>query len=36
MVEILEGVRPGEVVATSSLAQLYDGAPVRVAGREGS
>jgi len=35
MVEILEGVRPGEQVATSSLAQLYDGAPVRVARREG-
>lgn len=31
MVEILEGVRPGERVATSSLAQLYDGAPVTVA-----
>jgi RND family efflux transporter MFP subunit len=30
-VEILEGVRPGEVVATSALAQLYDGAPVSVA-----
>jgi len=29
-VEILEGVKPGEVVATSSLAQLYDGAPVIV------
>jgi multidrug efflux pump subunit AcrA (membrane-fusion protein) len=27
-VEILEGVKPGEVVATSGLAQLYDGAPV--------
>jgi RND family efflux transporter MFP subunit len=27
-VEILEGVRPGETVATSGLAQLYDGAPV--------
>ena len=36
MVEILEGVRSGELVATSSLAQLYDGAPVRVAPREGS
>jgi RND family efflux transporter MFP subunit len=33
-VEILEGVKPGQRVATSSLAQLYDGAPVRVAGRE--
>ncbi|HEV8310835.1 MAG TPA: efflux RND transporter periplasmic adaptor subunit [Methylomirabilota bacterium] len=30
-VEILEGVKPGETVATSSLAQLYDGAPVAVA-----
>jgi RND family efflux transporter MFP subunit len=30
-VEILDGVRPGEVVATSGLAQLYDGAPVAVA-----
>lgn len=30
-VEILEGVRPGEQVATSALTQLYDGAPVRVA-----
>lgn len=29
-VEILEGVRPGETVATSGLAQLYDGAPVTV------
>jgi len=29
-VEILEGVKPGERVATSGLAQLYDGAPVRV------
>ncbi len=27
-VEILEGLRPGEPVATSGLAQLYDGAPV--------
>jgi multidrug efflux pump subunit AcrA (membrane-fusion protein) len=27
-VEILDGVKPGEVVATSGLAQLYDGAPV--------
>ncbi len=27
-VEIVEGVKPGEVVATSGLAQLYDGAPV--------
>jgi RND family efflux transporter MFP subunit len=32
-VEILEGVRPGEQVAASSLAQLYDGAPVRVVSR---
>jgi RND family efflux transporter MFP subunit len=31
-VEILEGVRPGETVATSGLAQLYDGAPVTAAG----
>jgi membrane fusion protein, multidrug efflux system len=30
-VEILEGVKPGEVVATSGLAQLYDGAPVELA-----
>jgi membrane fusion protein, multidrug efflux system len=30
MVEILEGVRPGQQVATSSLAQLYDGAAVTV------
>jgi RND family efflux transporter MFP subunit len=30
-VEILDGVRPGEVVATSGLAQLYDGAPVTLA-----
>ncbi len=29
-VEILEGVKPGELVATSSLAQLFDGAPVVV------
>jgi membrane fusion protein (multidrug efflux system) len=29
-VEILDGVKPGEVVATSGLAQLYDGAPVIV------
>lgn len=34
MVEIFEGVRPGEQVATSGLAQLYDGAPARVATRE--
>jgi RND family efflux transporter MFP subunit len=27
-VEILDGVKPGETVATSALAQLYDGAPV--------
>lgn len=27
-VEIPEGVKPGETVATSGLAQLYDGAPV--------
>ena len=33
-VEILEGVKPGELVATSSLAQLYDGAPVTVANTE--
>jgi len=30
-VEILSGVKPGELVATSSLAQLYDGAPVTIA-----
>ena len=29
--EILDGVKPGEVVATSGLAQLYDGAPVILA-----
>jgi RND family efflux transporter MFP subunit len=29
-VEIAEGVKPDEVVATSSLSQLYDGAPVIV------
>jgi multidrug efflux pump subunit AcrA (membrane-fusion protein) len=28
-VEILEGVKPGETVATSGLAQLYDGAPIQ-------
>lgn len=28
VVEVLEGLRPGETVATSGLAQLYDGAPV--------
>ena len=27
-VEILDGIKPGETVATSGLAQLYDGAPV--------
>ena len=27
-IEILDGVKPGETVATSGLAQLYDGAPV--------
>ncbi len=32
-VEILEGVKPGELVATSSLAQLFDGAPVVVSNR---
>jgi RND family efflux transporter MFP subunit len=31
--EVVAGVRPGEQVATSSLAQLYDGAPVTVAAR---
>jgi RND family efflux transporter MFP subunit len=30
MVEIVEGVRPGQQVATSSLAQLHDGAAVTV------
>jgi membrane fusion protein (multidrug efflux system) len=30
-VEILDGVKPGEVVATSGLAQLYDGAAVQLA-----
>lgn len=33
-VEVLEGVKPGELVATSSLAQLYDGAPVTIANQE--
>jgi multidrug efflux pump subunit AcrA (membrane-fusion protein) len=28
-VEIVDGVKPGETVATSGLAQLYDGAPVQ-------
>lgn len=32
--EVLEGVQVGEQVATSSLAQLYDGAPVTVAARQ--
>jgi multidrug efflux pump subunit AcrA (membrane-fusion protein) len=27
-VEILDGVKPGETVATTGLAQLYDGAPI--------
>jgi len=31
--EVVDGVRAGEQVATSSLAQLYDGAPVTVAAR---
>ena len=31
-VEILDGVKPGETVATSGLAQLFDGAPVAPAG----
>jgi RND family efflux transporter MFP subunit len=31
-IEVVKGVRPGELVATSSLAQLQDGAPVTVAG----
>ncbi len=31
-VEILEGVKPGVLVATSSLAQLFDGAAVTVSG----
>jgi HlyD family secretion protein len=31
-VEILDGVKPGETVATSGLAQLYDGAPVQPTG----
>lgn len=35
-VQVLEGVKPGEQVATSGLAQLYDGAPVTVAGRKGA
>lgn len=36
LIEITEGLLPGEVVATSSLPQLYQGAKVRVAnGKEG-
>jgi RND family efflux transporter MFP subunit len=35
VVEILEGVKAGEQVATSALTQLYDGAPVTVATRQG-
>jgi RND family efflux transporter MFP subunit len=31
-IEVVKGVRPGELVATSGLAQLQDGAPVAVAG----
>lgn len=31
-IEILDGVRSGEVVATSALSQLYDGAPVEATG----
>jgi membrane fusion protein (multidrug efflux system) len=31
--EVADGVRAGEQVATSSLAQLYDGAPVSVTAR---
>jgi RND family efflux transporter MFP subunit len=30
-VEVLDGVKPGETVATSGLTQLYDGAPVQPA-----
>jgi RND family efflux transporter MFP subunit len=33
MVEVLEGVRPGEQVAISALAQLYNGAAVQVEAR---
>ena len=29
-VEILDGVKPGDVVAVSGLGQLYDGAPVQI------
>ena len=36
LIEITEGLQPGEVVATSSLPQLYQGAKVQVAnGKEG-
>jgi RND family efflux transporter MFP subunit len=38
-VEVVEGVKPGEQVATSGLAQLHDGAPVAAAaagGRSGT
>jgi multidrug efflux pump subunit AcrA (membrane-fusion protein) len=35
-IEILEGIQTGDVVATSSLAQLYQGAKVSVVnGKEG-
>jgi membrane fusion protein, multidrug efflux system len=30
LVEISEGVKPGETVATSNLSQLFNGAPVTV------
>lgn len=33
LVEILDGVKPGEVVATTNLAQLFNGAPVTVVER---
>jgi membrane fusion protein, multidrug efflux system len=34
LVEILEGVRPGDVVIVAGQHGLPDGAPVRMAGRE--
>jgi multidrug efflux pump subunit AcrA (membrane-fusion protein) len=36
LVEIVEGVKPGETVAVSNLSQLFDGAPITLAdGRTG-
>lgn len=36
LVEIMEGIRPGEQVATSGLARLFDGAPVEIKHSPGS